>query len=241
MSNGVLVLTKAAGPHTELIGRLEALGFKDVTVTDKEKDALNTVICNMYPRLVMIDSWYYQDATAYRIGELVKQFPKLNIAVVSVHDFPASRAPWFIWEGAKSYVSLWEGEDEFKKGLRVVRDGGQYISPKVQELIDSFPEWPDTKDKMTRRQKECLIMLCNGCSTKQIGEALHISRSTVYNHIQSLFGIFHVHCRAEMTTFALKIGLITIQDIRFYDRKKERQPLPEWAAVKRKCDRLYFE
>jgi hypothetical protein len=48
-----------------------------------------------------------QDGTPYRIGELVKLFPKLNIAVISVHDFPVSRAPWFIWEGAKSYLSLW--------------------------------------------------------------------------------------------------------------------------------------
>jgi len=25
-----------------------------------------------------------------------------------------------------------------------------------------------------------------------------------------------------------------------YNKKKERLPLPEWAAVKRKCDRFYF-
>jgi hypothetical protein len=31
----------------------------------------------------------------YRIGELVKLFPKLNITVVSVHDFPVSRAPCY--------------------------------------------------------------------------------------------------------------------------------------------------
>ena len=148
---GVLALSRAAGLHTEIKGQLEELGFEDVTVTDKDNDELNSIICNKNPRLVMIDSWFYQDGTSCRIGELVKLFPGLNIAVVSVHDFPASRAQWFIWDGAKSYLNLWEGSEEFQRGLRIVRDGGQYISPKVQRLIDHYDEWPDTKNKMTKR------------------------------------------------------------------------------------------
>ena len=142
---GVLALSRAAELHTEIQRRLEMSGFEDVTVTGKENEALNTVICNKKPRLVIIDSWFYQDGTPYRVGELVKLFPKLNIAVVSVHDFPVSRAPCFIWAGAKSYLSLWEGNDEFQRGLRIVREGGQYISPKVQKLIDHRDEWPDTR------------------------------------------------------------------------------------------------
>ena len=56
---GVLALSRAAGLHTEIKRSLEELGFEDVTVTDKENDELNTIICNKNPRLVMIDSWFY--------------------------------------------------------------------------------------------------------------------------------------------------------------------------------------
>jgi DNA-binding NarL/FixJ family response regulator len=238
---GVLALSRASELHTEIQGRLEASGFEDVTVTGKENDALNTVICNKKPRLVIIDSWFYQDGTPYRIGELVKLFPKLNIAVVSVHDYPVSRAPWFIWEGAKSYLSLWEGHEEFHRGLQIVREGGQYISPKVKKLIDHFEEWPDTRSKMTKRQKECLVMLCCGCIPDQIGEILNISKKTVYNHLKSLYNTFHVGSREEMIALAWEMELVTPKDIRFYNRKRELNPLPEWAAVKRKCDRFYFD
>ena len=58
---GVLALSRAAELHTEIQGRLEASGFEGVTVTGKENDALNTVICNKKPSLVMIDSWFYRD------------------------------------------------------------------------------------------------------------------------------------------------------------------------------------
>jgi len=241
MMGGVLALSRAEGLHTEIKKLLEKLGFKDVTVTDKENKELNTVICKKDPRLVMIDSWFYQDGTPCRIGELVKLFPKLNIAVVSVHDYPVSRAPWFIWEGAKSYLNLWEGYGEFERGMQIVRDGGQYISPKVQRLIDHYEEWPDTKSDMTRRQKECLVMLCCGCIPDQIGEILHISRSTVYNHLNSLYSAFHAGNREEMVALAWEMELVTPKDIRLYNRKKERLPLPEWAAVKRKCDRFDFD
>jgi DNA-binding CsgD family transcriptional regulator len=171
----------------------------------------------------------------------VKLFPKLDIAVISIHDFPVSRAPWFIWEGAKSYINLWEGYEEFQRGLQIVRKGGQYISSKVQELIDHFQEWPDTKSKMTKRQKECLVMLCCGCSTDQIGEAPDISRRTVYNYLNSLYSVFHAGSREEMIALAWEMELVTTKDIMFYNRKKKRKLLPEWAAVKRKCDRFCFD
>ena len=126
-----------------------------------------------------------------------KLFPNLNIAVVSIHDFPASRAQWFIWDGAKSYLNLWEGSEEFQWGLRIVRDGGQYISPKVQKLIDHRDEWPDTRSKTTRRQKECLVMLCCGIIPLQIGEIQNISKRTVDSHLNSLYRDFHVGSRME--------------------------------------------
>jgi hypothetical protein len=107
----------------------------------------------MYKKIMaFFGSWFYQDGTSCRIGELIELFPELNIAVVSVHEFPLSRAPCFIWARAKSYLSLWDGNDEFQRGLRIVRDGGQYISPKVQKLIDHRDEWLDTRSKMNRRQ-----------------------------------------------------------------------------------------
>ena len=164
-----------------------------------------------------------------------------GIFALPVHDFPLSRAPWFIWEGAKSYLNLWEGYGEFERGLRIVRDGGQYISPKVQRLIDHYDEWPDTKNKMTKRQKVCLIMLCSGCIIDQIGETLHISKKTVYNHLNSLYCAFHVHNRAEMIALACEMELVTPRDYHLYNKKKECLPLPEWVAMERKCDRFYFE
>jgi hypothetical protein len=84
-------------------------------------------------------------------------------------------------------------------------------------------------------------MLCCGCITDQIGEALYISRRTVYNHLNSLYSAFHAGSREEMVALAWEMELVTTKDIMFYNRKKEGKSLPEWAAVKLKCDKFYFE
>jgi hypothetical protein len=76
-------------------------------------------------------------------------------------------------------------------------------------------------------------MLCCGCSTDQIGEALHISKSTVYNHLNSLYSAFYAGSREEMVALAWEMELITPKDVRLYNKKKERSQLPEWAMVKK--------
>jgi len=84
-------------------------------------------------------------------------------------------------------------------------------------------------------------MLCCGCIIDQIGETLHISKKTVYNHLNSLYSAYHVGSRSEMVALAFEMGLVTPKDIHLYNKKKELLPLPEWAAVKRKFDRFYLE
>jgi hypothetical protein len=50
-----------------------------------------------------------------------------------------------------------------------------------------------------------------------------------------------VGSREEMIALAWEMELVNPKDIRLYNKKKECLPLPEWAAVKRKCDRFYFD
>jgi hypothetical protein len=72
MSGGALAVTGAKKLHAEIKGQLEALGFEGVAVTGAKNEGLNKVICDKNPRLVIIDSRFYQDGTPHRIGKLAK-------------------------------------------------------------------------------------------------------------------------------------------------------------------------
>ena len=231
MTGGTLVVSRMENLFPQIKKRFEQLDFEKVTVTGAEKDELNMVINEMKPRLLLMSSAFNQGCTPFMTGELHRRFPKLNIAAVSVYDFPVKRAPWFIWHGAKSYCNLWEGYDEFHRGLQIVREGKPYISPEVQKLMDRFEEWPDTKDKATRRENECLLMLCCGYSAERIGNELHITRKSVNKTLGRLYNVFHAHSREEMVAAAWEMGLVTKEDIRFYDKKPDPAELPEWARI----------
>jgi len=238
MKGGTLVVSKAVKLHEFYKRQCEQFGFVNVTVTAVEKDGLNTIINDLNPYLLIMDSAFYQAGTPYMIGVLHQLFPKLTMAVVSLTDYPLSLAPWFIWHGAKSYLSLWDGLDEFIRGIKLVQKGEQYISPLVKTIIESYHEWPDTKTKITKRQQECLIMLCNGMSPEQIGNELHITRATVHNHLGFLYNTFHVTTREEMVALAWELELVTKNDMRFRGRETKNFSLPEWAAVKLKNEQI---
>jgi len=171
------------------------------------------------------------------MGGLRERFPDLKMAAVSLHDYPLSLAPWFIFHGVNSYLNLWEGYDEFHRGLQLVREGKSYISPKVQKIIDEFPELPEVKNKITKRQYECLVMLCCGLEMGSIGEELHLSKRTIFHLLEFLYGTFHVKTREEMVSLAWQLDLITKKDIRFYDKKRDMENLPEWAGMQIKINR----
>jgi DNA-binding NarL/FixJ family response regulator len=237
MPGGTLIVSRAVNLFPCFKKGLEELGFNDVEATSEEKDSLNSVINELKPRLVLIESEFYHAGTPYMAGMILKNFPKLNIAAVSLGEFPDSLAVWFIWRGVKSYINVREGYEEFRYGLQEVQKGNYYISPGVRRMIDLFPEWPKTKNKVQRRQMETLMFLCCGFIPEHIGNSMHIDRRTVSRNLNDLYRIFHVKNREEMVAIAWGLGIVTGKDMCFHDRKRDESgPLPEWATAKLKME-----
>jgi DNA-binding NarL/FixJ family response regulator len=234
----MLIVSRAKNLLSHYKQRLLELGFKDVEATSEEKDSLNYIIDEKNPRLVLVGSGFYHAGTPYMMGQLLKRFPKLNIAAVSLGEFPDYLAVWFIWRNVKSYLSLWEGYEEFHHGLQEIRQGRPYISPGVQRLMDEFGEWPDTSSKVTRRQMEVLILVCNGFTAESIGETLYVSRATVNFHLEKMKKTFHADSREALIRAAFALKLVTDRDLIFFDREKKIERLPDWAAARRKLNRI---
>jgi len=119
MNGGTLMVSRAVNLHPLIKKRLEALGFENVTITGADYDGLNMVIRDIKPRLMLIGSAFYDCSTPYMMKELLKIFPKLNIAALSVlNSYTARRAVDFIFNGVRSYLNILEGFEEFHRGLQ---------------------------------------------------------------------------------------------------------------------------
>lgn len=61
---------------------------------------------------------------------------------------------------------------------------------------------------LTRRQQEVLRLLAAGHSTRAIAHHLHLSATTVRNHIQTILGTLGVHSRVAAVGLALRSRLV---------------------------------
>ena len=225
MTGGTLLVSRAVKLHSDLKKELERIGFKDVSVTAAEKDGLNMVINELKPRLMIVGSGFYKSATPYMMALLKKQFKDLNIAAVSVNDYPADLAMKFVANGITSYVNYFDGTDQFIKGFDYLRDGKNYVAPSVQERIEiRHGEMPPPATELRERQIEVLRLLCNGFTSVEIADELFLSKRTVEFHKAELFNNLGTRNENELIRVALYLGFIKLDELDFYGGNFELSP-----------------
>jgi DNA-binding NarL/FixJ family response regulator len=104
--------------------------------------------------------------------------------------------------------------------------GEEFRSKKVQRRIDLRAEMPKPAYHFTKRQLEVMLLLCNGFTTEEVGEALYISNRTVENHKTDLYAVFHVRNERELIRVAYYMDLFKKDELCFYGGKWIIPPLP---------------
>jgi DNA-binding NarL/FixJ family response regulator len=223
-----LIVSREKQLYPYFRNRLAEFGFTGFEITGEERDSLNSVINEKKPRLVLVESCFYECSTPYMMRQLLKTFPKLNIAAVSVfHKIPDDLAAWFIYNGVKSYINFLEGPDEFYRGMNRVREGKEYIAPGVMERINTRREMAGPAGNITPRQMEIIRLLCNGFTGNEVCAVLAIAEDTLSVQKRNIYTCLNVRNEKELIRAALFHGWITVEELRFYGREYALNPRPE--------------
>jgi len=67
--------------------------------------------------------------------------------------------------------------------------------------------------QLSRRQREVLLMLCEGLPNKLVGRQLGISDNTVKTHVASVLRSLNATTRLEAVGLAFKLGLVEVGDV----------------------------
>ena len=104
--------------------------------------------------------------------------------------------------GACSYISKKASLEEIVEALRIVANGGSYMSPSIaREIVNHLMGGRVSKATiLTDRQKEILEKLVDGKSYQTIASELFISVETVRTHIKKLYKVLHVNNKTEAIT-----------------------------------------
>jgi len=227
MAGGTLVISRAEKNHATYKTQLENLGFRNVTVTSLEKDAQYALIRELKPDLLLMSARFYQCCTPFLMGELHKTFPKIKMAAVCLEDYPADIAMYFILNGINSYITYFDGEEQFYKGLVEIAKGRDYISPAVVERINLRWEKPDPAGKISERHKQVIRLICCGFKDKEIADVLAVSRNTIVNHKTSLFTTLNVRSPIELVRTVLTLEIVRLEELYFYPKEYTLNPLPK--------------
>jgi DNA-binding NarL/FixJ family response regulator len=65
---------------------------------------------------------------------------------------------------------------------------------------------------LTQRQRDVLLLLCEGLSNKLIGRQLGVSGNTVKTHVASVLRSLNATTRLEAVAVAFKLGLVQPSD-----------------------------
>jgi DNA-binding NarL/FixJ family response regulator len=217
MTGETLILSREAKLHDYYIERLKEKGFKNMTITDIDKDGLNNMIREIEPELVLVEATYYECCTPYMMSELLNIFPELNIVAVNIYKYPDNIAKGFIINGCKSYVNMLEGIGEFRKGLEKAKNGLPYIAPAVKDLLDLMPIIPDPAYSITPKQEAITRLWCCGFKDNDITDILFISRSTLHIHKNEILRNFNISNNPLMIfKTALELGVVNKDELYFY-------------------------
>jgi len=234
MKGGTLVASKRTNFHSRFKMRLEQLGFSDVTITSAEKDGLDMMIREAKPKLLIIGSSFYECCSPFIIAGLHERFPKLNIASISLTDYPKELAMSFIVNGVKSYVNYWDGHEEFYKALETIKNGNEYIPNDLKKRLINFNGCLKTNGYVTDRQVEIMRLICNGWQGSEIGNVLQICKNTVDNSKTAIYKALGVRNEKEMIIKALKLKFFSLDEILFYPPNYEFLSLPNKTIGERK-------
>jgi DNA-binding NarL/FixJ family response regulator len=68
--------------------------------------------------------------------------------------------------------------------------------------------WVGVGRELTERESQVLLLLVEGCTNREVAEALHLGEETVRTHLRSLYRKLGVRDRAEAVAHAFRTGLV---------------------------------
>jgi DNA-binding NarL/FixJ family response regulator len=119
--------------------------------------------------------------------------------------------------GVAGYVLKKSAGAELANAIRAVHKGGLVLDPEVARtaMAEAGPTASgeaDPYEGLTDREKQVLKLVADGRSNKEVADVLGISVKTAMSHREHVMEKLGLHNRTELVRFAIKRGVIRVED-----------------------------
>jgi two-component system response regulator NreC len=146
--------------------------------------------------------------------QIVHEFPDIKVIALSMHSdrrFVAN----MLRAGASGYLLKDSAFEELAQAIRTVAANRTYLSPEVSDIVvkdflKGPQEAPSAYSLLSPREREVLQLMAEGKTTKEIADRLHVSVKTVETHRQQIMTKLEIRSVAELTKYAIREGLASL-------------------------------
>jgi DNA-binding NarL/FixJ family response regulator len=146
------------------------------------------------------------------MNALRTNLPNAKVIVLSMHE-PDNVARSIIEAGARGYVSKRVASSELVTALEAVASGGTYFDSafSVTVLQELTRDPGKQRTAISPRQRQVLIGVAEGLSSKEIAARLNIGVRTVDTHREQVARKLNIRNAADFTKYAIQHGYIRVE------------------------------
>jgi DNA-binding NarL/FixJ family response regulator len=117
-----------------------------------------------------------------------------------------------IQAGVKGFILKKANKFELEQAILTIHQGGNYFSQDIlQKLAFQYSDKTTGNDRLTGRETEIMVMICQGLTSQEISDHLHISIKTVETHRSNILLKAEVKNTAGLIVWAIKNQYYTIE------------------------------
>jgi DNA-binding NarL/FixJ family response regulator len=132
--------------------------------------------------------------------------PAIRIVALSMHT-EKIYVKGMLNAGASAYVLKSCSFKELMTAVKAVLAGHVYVSPEITHLL--VTDSPDRLSLLSEREKQVLVAIAEGRSSREIAETLHLSVKTIDVYRRNLKSKLGIQGVADLTRYAMAKGLIS--------------------------------
>jgi DNA-binding NarL/FixJ family response regulator len=190
----------------------------DMQVVAEAEDGRRTLslVRELVPHIVVLDVEMPDLNGIEAARQILTEFPQVKVIALSMYSdrrFVVN----MLKAGANGYLLKDCAFEELSQAIRLAMSNRIYLSPGVADVvIKDYVNHPTGTTQsvfslLTAREREVLQLLSEGKRTSQIAELLHISIKTVETHRQQIMHKLGTKSVAELTKFAIREGLTSLE------------------------------
>jgi DNA-binding NarL/FixJ family response regulator len=148
---------------------------------------------------------------------ILEELPTTKVIALTVHGDRRTVAE-MLAAGAAAYVLKDAAVEELVTAIRTATSGKVYLSPRIAGVVvEQYVHRGENGspagvyERLTAREREVLQLTAEGKATKEVAHCLKVSVKTAETHRRAIMEKLGLHSIAELTKYAIREGLTTIE------------------------------